>query len=126
MAEKKAKALDKSKPPQGFKVTVRNQPNEQGLGSIGQAERGRRIMVNGAEVAVIVPLQGDRRWVTVGWYWYNAGESRDLGIVGVNTLNRVGGTRSWPGTDEGKAQAEADARAYVIAQLWAAQEGKSE
>ena len=54
----------------------RKQPNEAGLASIGQRERGYDLRERGEVLASVRP-KGDRFEVT-GWYWYWYG-------MGVNT-----------------------------------------
>lgn len=68
-------------------LTWKREANEQGLSSIGQAERGWELRLNGRRIASVSPLSGGRRWETVGWF-FSASENAELGTDLANSAQR--------------------------------------
>jgi hypothetical protein len=91
------------------RITWKREPNEQGLASIGQVERGYDLRINGERVVSVRPVTSgsvmDRE--TRGWYWY--GGSAAHGIPNKNTWNRT----PFATIDDAKADAEAYVRKHI-------------
>lgn len=120
MAEERAKKPE-SKPPKGFRVTVKEEPREKGLAGVAQGARGYILSVNGIEIGRVrrsSPLSSSQGRA---WYWSGGG---DLGSARIARRNTALERLEWPGTADGKQAALDDLKAYIIAQLWAAEERK--
>ena len=64
------------------RLTWRNEPNEQGLSSIGQGPRGRIGKVNGEDVMTVDAWGGSALGGPLrGWVWMYADNNRDTPVM---------------------------------------------